>query len=161
MKHFFKTMNGAEKLILALIIIAIIAILSVSVAHADHMGFILCNPDTTVNMRFEPRKTGTVVACMECGDPVRLDGGKYGEWLHVVTGDENGAWVHQGYVVDIKVTVETRQARAKTKVRTRNMVRGRLTGTLRKGQEVTVYAYSEECCFTSKGYIKTKYLEVE
>lgn len=163
-KEWLKEMHDSGLIILVFWVLLTLALVSIGLltpvnAEADRMGFVLCDPESTVNMRFEPRKTGTVIACMECGDPVRLDGKTHGQWLHVVTGDENGGWIHQGYIVGIKVTVGTIDAVATTKVRARNMVNGKLVGTLRKGQKVTVYAYSDECCYTSRGYIKTKFLK--
>lgn len=164
LKEWLKEMHDNGLIILVFWVLLTLALILIGLinpvtAEADRMGFVLCDPDSTVNLRFEPRKTGTAIAYLECGDALILDGKQKGEWLHVVTGDENGAWVHKGYIVGIKVTIDTFEAQAKTKVRTRNQVNGRLTGTVKKGQKVTVYAYSEECCFTNRGYIKTKYLE--
>lgn len=127
---------------------------------ADRVGFILCNPQTPVWARVSPNKNALICGILDCGSPITLDGKTKGNWLHVVDSCFDGdAWIYGGYVVGINVTPETCKAITTAKVRTRNMVNGKLTGTLKKGTEVIVYAYSEECCYTNKGYIKSKFLE--
>lgn len=143
------------------IAIIIMFLMLIGTASADRMGFALCNPNTPVWVRTDPHKNATICGFLDCGDSVTLDGKRHGEWLHVVDGCFDGnAWVHSGYIVGIKVTVETHKAKTTAKVRTRNRVGGKITGTLRKGQELTVYAFSEECCYTSRGYVKSKFLEL-
>lgn len=147
--------------ILGLIVfVALLMLLCPAEAECRRMGFALCNPETPVWVRTEPNKNATICGYLDCGDPVTLDGKHKGEWLHVVDSCFDGdAWVHKGYIVGTGVVVGTCEMETTAKVRTRNRVGGKLTGTLHKGQTVTVYAWSEECAYTSRGYVKGEFLK--
>lgn len=162
MKHI----KAETVILLAVLFFFILICLLVFIEPAEaenETGYVLCNPRSTVNIHDGPSKGYSVIAWAECGDELLLDGKHKGEWLHVVNGwaNEDG-WIHKGYVSDSPVSVETYQAYGYLKVRIRNRIGGALKGTLRKGEEVTVYASAagpEGWAFTSRGYIQAKYLD--
>lgn len=157
-----------EKLIIVFVavLVAVAAVIVVfeqpALADGNRMGFVLCNPSSYIYVRTEPSKNGSVCGYLNCGDAVTLDGEEKGQWLHIVdTCFDGDAWVSGRYVVGIKVSVFEKpvEMRARAKVRVRNYVGGKVTKTLIKGDIVKVYAYSEQCCLTNRGYVVTKYLE--
>lgn len=125
--------------------------------------FVICNPKSTVNVHGAPGKGTDVIAYAECGDELILDGETQGDWVHIVNGWANhDGWIHKGYVSDSPVIVEEYDAVGYLKVRIRNYIGGKVTGTLAKGQPVTVYACAiglDGWAVTNRGYIMAKYLD--
>ena len=151
-------------LALVLFVIMLCVLMFVEPAEAENETcYVLCNPRSTVNIHDGPSKGYSVIACAECGDELLLDGKHKGEWVHIINGwaNEDG-WIHRGYVSDSPVQIETYQAYGYLKVRIRNRIGGALKGTLKKGEEVTVYASAtgpDGWAYTNRGYIQAKYLD--
>ena len=78
-------------------------------------------------------------------------------------GETGEGWICSGYVVEDEPqkTERTRAVVAATgRVMSYRRIGGARNGWLNIGDELTVYALSEEWAVTNKGYIRTKYLEV-
>ena len=151
-----------KRLIAILLLLA--ALTSVSTGVCDEYGvFILCNPNTNVNVRSSPKKGTSVVGWIDFGDEVLTDGEKRNGFLHVFTSGEMDGWIHSGYVVEDeprKVERAWANVAATGRVMTYKRIGGQKNGWVEIGTQVRVYAISEEWAVTNRGYIRTKYLEV-
>ena len=165
-----KKPNAVEKAGLVFVFIAAIVAIALILqmvtpegSKADgRMGFVLCDPESSVCVRETPKKNGLLIGHLLCGDPLNLDGKKHGEWLHVTElGMEmSEGWINERYVADAMVTVGEYDAATTTaKVRVRENVDGRILRRLKKGTEVRVLASSAEWCVTNVGFIRTEFLE--
>lgn len=150
----------------ALITLILILLSACYLAGAeDRTMYILCDPKTEnhVAIRRSPRKTAEETGRLECGDYVITDGKTKNGYLHVLGVTEYGeGWVFKGYVVDDPPVIERCNASitASGRVMARRYIGGKRAGWLKVCDEVKVYAMSEEWSVTSRGYIRTKYLEV-
>lgn len=161
-------LNSVEKFLLVLVAIMTIVGVALTIvmltpedAMADRLGFVLCDPESTVNIRETPDKSGIILGEMLCGDELKLDGKTRGEWLHVVDlGLEmSEGWISRRYVSDARVTVERYLAKTKVaKVRVRANIDGKVTRRLKKGATVTVLASAPDWSVTDVGYIRTECL---
>lgn len=145
------------------IILLLAATFAASVGVCDNrLVFILCDPKTPVNVRISPDNRATVVGRLDFGDYAESDGKQKNGFVHVFAGDAGDGWIHSGYVVeDPPERVNARgSVTANGRVMSRNRIDGKRKQWLEVGDEVRVYALSEEWAVTSKGYIKTQYLEV-
>lgn len=150
-----------------MVIITVFVLLTVCyIAGAEESEkYILCDPKPTnrVAIRSKPKKGAEETGRLECGDRIITDGKIKNGYLHILGVTEAGeGWVHKGYVVDDPPVIEECYATvaATGRVRTYNRVCGKKSGWVNVCTDIRVYARSEEWAVTSKGYIKTKYLEV-
>lgn len=161
-------LNEVERFLLVMVIIMMVVAIVLTViwitpAEAEgRMGFVLCNPESSVNVREKPKKAGLVLGELLCGDEILLDGTKRGEWLHVtgLSMEMDDGWICQRYVSDVRVTVEEFEAvTTVAKVRVRENVDGRILRRLKKGTKVRVLASSAEWCVTNVGFIRMEFLD--
>lgn len=148
-----------------LLVCVLIAILACSAAFAeDERVFIFCNPETSVNVRFKPKKGSEIVGRLEFGDWVETDGKKSNGFIHVYgIGEYGEGWIFAGYVVqDPPEKTEKVYASigASGRVMSYRWVNGKKNGWLNVCDQVTILGMSDEWAITNKGYIRTKYLEV-
>lgn len=135
------------------------------IAEAEETRFILCNPkpENHVAIRRSPRKGSEETGRLDCGDPILTDGKTRNGYLHILGMTEDGeGWVHTGYVVDDKPLIERCNATiaASGRVMSYRRISGKRNGWLNVCMDVKVYARSDEWAVTSKGFVRTKYLEV-
>lgn len=155
------------KCIVASVLLAVLVAVAVVPSCASNANaWVLCNPNTRVNARFLPSKNASIIGYLECGEGIVLDGKQNGEWLHAVElgMEASDGWIHKGYISDSPVIVEEYDAVGYKTVRIRNRINGKLTGTLKKGEKVTVYASAisiDGWAYTSRGYIMQGYLDDE
>lgn len=141
----------------------LIALLSPSLA--EHEYFVICNPDSFVNVRDAPKKGSQITGTLWIGDKVTADGHKRNGYQHVtgLTTESGDGWVYGGYLVADQPQVETVKAwvDAKGRVACRRGVNGERTRWLKSGQELTLYASSAEWSVTDKGFVQTEYILAE
>lgn len=136
-------------------------------AYAEDEGdrWVICQPDSFVFIRERPRKTAGESGRLELGDRVRTDGKKRDGYIHIIDAStESGdGWVAARYLVGDPPVIETGKARNASGGRAaiRRYPGGKRTGWLKKGAEVTVYAWTAEWCVTSRGFIRSDCLEGE
>ena len=151
---------------IAVIFIILAAIfLSMSIARSEETRFILCNPkpENHVAIRRSPRKGAEETGRLYCGDDILTDGKTKNGYLHILGMTEYGdGWVHLGYVVDDQPVIESCMATiaASGRVMSWKRIGKQKNGWLDVCTDVKVYARSDEWAVTSKGYIRTKFLEV-
>lgn len=132
-------------------------------AWADD-GWIVCQPDSYVNIRETPGKGGRVIGYLQLGDKVETGERKKG-YTHIsgsYTEDGEG-WVASGYIVDNKPQIETVRAwvDAEGRVACRRSAGGDLRRWLDEGQELILYASSAIWSVTSEGFVRTEYILAE
>jgi hypothetical protein len=151
-----------RKRAVAIIMLIAVIMAAFSTVLADSRVFILCDPETPVNVRIKPKMGTKITGQLDFGDWVETDGEEKNGFIHVYAGDAGEGWIHTGYVVDDQPQkVKARASVAATgRVKSYKRIGGKRRNWLEVGDEVKVIAMSEEWAFTSKGYIRTKYLEV-
>lgn len=147
------------------IICIILAFFALFTATASADGyFILCKPKSSVNARISARKRAETVGWYDCGDYVETDGKTRNGFAHIVNCslEVNEAWISMRYLVkDKPVICEIKTVIIGSgRVAARGWVNGRRIAWLKPGQEVTVFAITEEWCVTDRGYIRTEFLGV-
>ncbi len=146
------------------IIILLVVVFSSAAAAED--GWVMCQPDSKVNVRARPDKISEIVGVAYAGDRIELTGKKSGLWLHCLLPCEAGeGWIRGDYVAGSEPVIIDGGAKYKTKMsnvlarysmrRKKESVRKRLE----KDVWVTVYLLGDEWCVTSQGYIMTDLLE--
>lgn len=130
-------------------------------AAADPV-FILCQPDSFVNVREFPTKTGNVCGRLELGDEAETDGKRKNGFIHLVgTGFEGGdTWINAGFVTFFTVTVQTvkTQIQSKGRVACRRSIKGTRRKWLKNGTETVIFAFADDWAITNQGFIQTRYL---
>lgn len=148
-----------------IIVIVILAALLISTAAAEKPteAWVMCQPDSQVNVRANPKNGSEVVAYAFPGDRIELSGKKKGRWYHCFISCEAGeGWIRSDFLSfyepeiypDGKVFVTTHG-----KLYARRSIGGTKRMTLKKGVKVTVYMMAAEWSVTDKGYIMTEFLE--
>lgn len=147
------------KKLLAVLIVWLVIMGSVG---AESYGWVMCQPDSQVNIRARPKRGSEVVCVGFCGDRLELDGKRKGPWVHVIVPCESGeGWIHSGYLAiddepddvgsGIFITL-------KDKVNARACINGRIRKKLKKGTRLEVYLLTGEWSVTSEGFVKTEFL---
>ena len=127
-------------------------------------GWIMCQPDSYVNVRETPGKAGKVSGYLQLGDVIQTDGHRNG-YTHVTgIGTEDGeGWVASGYIVTDAPQIETVEAwiDADGRVACRRAIGGNRRKWLHRGDALTLYASSAEWSVTSEGFVRTQYILAE
>ena len=161
-----------KKILITLLEIALIALVVYGAITAlNSIGFaedlwevyVVCQPGDYVNVRENPSRKSEAVGYADGGDSVLIDGAEKNGYLRCYYIGEMGiGWIHKGYVVydqPERVSI-TAKVNSKARVAARQYVNGKRRAWLKKNDEVKVYWLSDEWCVTNKGFVKTKYLDV-
>ena len=143
------------------IIILLCLLLICEAAYAETV-YILCQPDSYVNIRSAPKKSAEVIGWYELGFECETDGVKKYGFLHLINlglESETG-WVNAGFVSRYPLTIETVKGyiQADGRVACRRAVNGQRRKWLTDGAEVVIYARSDGWSITNQGFIQTAYL---
>lgn len=149
-----------EKRWIALILVLIAL---AGTAHAETTeAWILCQPDSMVNVRSSPRKTAIVEGWLFAGDMIEVDRWTK-DWVHIVNAscEAGEGWVASGYVTEYFAQVMDGEPWRTNhrQVNTRYCIGGKRRNVLTKGTELEVYVMAQDWSVTSKGFIRTEYLE--
>ena len=127
----------------------------------------LCKPGAQVMVRATPGKNGTVVGYLEAGDPFQTDGESKDGWIRAYGIGDGGGWVYSGYVATEKPqeVFDTYVCCAPNRAACRRwcggpQIEGK-TGWIYNGTDVQVFYWTEDWCVTSRGYIKSEWLEAD
>ena len=127
-------------------------------------AWIMCQPDSFVNIREFPGKGGRVVGYLELGDAVQTGRNRNG-YTHVtgISNESGEGWVASGYIVTDAPQVETVAAKvdANGRVACRRAIGGNRRKWLHAGDDLTLYASSAEWSITSEGFVRTQYILAE
>ena len=153
-------------IVLAISVFVIVTLIDMGLAEEmeGRQCWILCQPDGMVNVRAKPKKGGIVYGGVTCGDDMLTDEKQRNGFLHVygIAAEDPEGWISNRYIVfDEPEEVNcTATIRAEGRVACRKYPEGKITGWAYDGDQLTVYWRSEEWSVTSRGYIRTEFLEV-
>lgn len=150
---------------IAALIVLIITLLSTAFAEEDMVRYILCNPSITnhVAVRRSPKRKSEEIGRLDCGDMIYTDGKTKNNYLHIYGITEYGeGWVHLGYIVNDAPIIERCNGyiAGNGRVKARRYIGGRRNYWLKLGDDVKIYARSEEWAVTNKGFVKMEYLDI-
>ena len=151
--------------ILAVLIVATVAI-TLSVCKSENLAtcWIMCKPGSYVTIREKPNKNSAERGYLDSGDDFKTDGESVDGWIRCCDAGEGG-WVYCGYVVTEKpeqigeryICVANKQAAC------RKWIGGpQVDGSawLKNGQFCEVFLMADGWAVTSRGYIRSEWLEV-
>ena len=141
--------------------VVLIMLLLMGTAGAESYGWVMCQPDSQVNIRGGPGQRYSVVAHRYAGDRVLLDGKKRGKWVHCVLSCESGeGWIRRDFLsldepedVGSGIFITT-----VGRVNARYSAGGGIRKKLKEGTALTVSMVTAEWCVTSQGFIRTEFL---
>lgn len=151
------------KRIIAIILLITAVYAAGTALSEDYKVFILCNPESHVNVRRSPKNGSEKTGWVMFADAVLTDGKTKNGYLHVIGITEDGeGWIKAGYTVKdqpVKVKAWAAVSASGRVMSYRNAGKNRI-GWVPLLAEMKVYALSDEWAVTSRGYIRRKYLEV-
>ena len=122
--------------------------------------WVVCQPDSSVNIRSKASGRSEQVGYALPGDDFQTDGEKKNGFLHIFAPIEAmEGWISLGYVVweEPEKVYEVREIEASGRVAARRTIDGKRRRWLKPGDTVTVY-YIAEWCVTSAGFVRWEYL---
>ena len=166
MKEYQKWLKTiAEIALIVLVMYAVICLInSVGMAEETYtQAWIVCQPNDYVNARLKPNGRSRKVGLLDPGDEILLDGKEKNGYLHCVGMFETEAWVFSGYVVYEKPVRVNAHAYVISKgdLQARKCIGGKRRCWLKTGDEIEVRWWTGEWCVTNKGFVMTRYLEME
>ena len=146
------------------LLLAIVLFVSCSVAENTSV-WVLCQPDSYVNIRPFASKRHDPCGIMECGWDGETDGTTKNGYILVysISTEAGCGWIKKGYIVYSKPIVHTYNTNiySKGRVACWRSIGGNRRCWAKNGDCITVYATSEEWAVTNKGFIRTEYLGVD
>lgn len=127
-------------------------------------AWILCHTDSCVLLREKPNKKSNEFSELECCDHIYTDNVVKNGYLHCVNiATESGdGWVSRAYVVYNEPYIpkfNERQIITSTRVAARRTMDGKIKKWLYNGENIKVYAISNDWCVTNYGYVKTEFID--
>ena len=128
--------------------------------------WVMCQPGDYVNVRRTPGKRAAEVGRLESGDAFQTDGTSSDGWIRCYgIGEYGEGWIYCGYVVtEEPVTVFQRYVCVSNgRVACRRWMGGPQTRNpwIRNGSNVDVFLMADGWAVTSRGYIRSEYLEAD
>ena len=167
------TIFAKEKIVAAIVFIALIIVVTVALTVTFCKGeeqlvtvYTLCKPGSQVIVRRTPAKNAMEVGYLEVGDSFLTDGSSSNGYIRCYgIGEYGEGWVYCGYVTEYEPepVFETYCCVAKTRVASRRWMNGPKTSLpwLTNGSDVQVFYIAGDWACTSRGYIRTEWLEVD
>lgn len=166
MKKFFSIASAV------LIVLVIMSILTIAVvlfnaatAYADDElteAWVLCSD--YVHVRVSPNRKSESVGYVDAGDPVLVGSKKKNGFVRCYgIGEYGEGWIHTGYLVyekPVKVNCKAYSV-SRGKLRARRHINGKRVGWIKHLESVKVYWWTDEWCVTDKGFVESRFLEME
>lgn len=130
-------------------------------AISEHNIWVMCK--TYVNIREKPSSKSDAIGFLDSGEGLETDWVRSGDWLHLIhlSCETDEGWVYAGYVVDSepkKVDAECKVV-SNGRVALRTKVDGDRRAWAKNGAILKVLWTSQDWALTTRGYIKSEYLE--
>lgn len=126
-------------------------------------AWVLCQPDSYVNVRSNPKATASITGRLYAGDRVCLEGRTRNGYIHVsgVASEAGEGWVSEGFLVQNMPEEDGHIYRieASGRVACRRGIDGTRRRWLRTDDVLMVYMRSDEWCLTSQGFVQTEYID--
>ena len=133
--------------------------------------YTMCDPrpGNWVSVRMKPTTSSQEIGRLECGDKFETDGDSRDGWIRCYGIGETSGWVYSAFVAVEKpeIVMEQYCCVAKKQVAIRRWPGGPLVEIrgkkqyLRNCEDVTVFCIGDGWAYTSRGYIKAEWLEVD
>lgn len=154
---------------LLVVIVAGVIALAVSWCRGEDLTtcWVMCQPGSQVNVRRTPSKRGQEVGYLDACDDFLTDGTSKNGYIRVYgIGEYGEGWIYAGYVSteEPEPVFERYVCCAKGRVAIRRWMNGpkvERSPWLASGSNVDVFYWTEEWCCTSRGFIKSQYLECD
>lgn len=144
-----------------LVVLLVFVVLLFGCACAEDNVWALCK--SYVNLRANPSIKSQVVGYLDCGDGAETDWVVKNGWLHIIypTVECGDSWVKLSYMVESKPDEVEKSLTviSNGRVALRKTVDGKRRAWVKHGDVLKVLWISDEWALTTKGYIKTEYLE--
>ena len=168
MRRMDKTGIIVIAVLFALIILLVGILIDPAFAESeDYEVWALLKPGDYVNVRISPNKRSEKIGYLDAGDSCWTDGKTKNGFLHVYGVGETDGWVYKWYMVteQPEVVNEYYTVCALKRVLCRKgvggpRIKGRL-GWMKNGTRVKVFSIAGEWAITSRGYVKSEWLEVD
>lgn len=153
-------------LVAALVVIVLVGLFATGLVRAEQEEetvWVLCQPESYVNIRENPRKTARKIGYAWCGDDFRTDGKIRNGFIHVRAGTETGeGWISTGYIVycQPQEVGEVWRTECNGRVAVRATIDGKRTRWIHDGDPVQVY-WVAEVALTSIGFVQAEFLTPE
>ena len=174
--HRHYSIFDREKIVAFVVILAVALVIGVAigvtVCHGEEplaTCWIMCKPGegSRVEIRQKPDRESRSVGFLECGDWFLTDAEEKDGWIRAYGVGDGGGWIYLGYVVTEKpkMIMERYVCCAVNRVACRRwqagpQIQGR-AGWLYNGQTCEVFCMADGWAVTSRGYIKSEWLEVD
>ena len=127
--------------------------------------YAMCKPGSRVSVRMEPSKDSLETGFLECGDSFKTDGESIDGWIRCYGVGENG-WIYSGYVVTepVRMVGQRYVCSANKQVACRKWMAGPQIDErpwMKSGQHCQVFCESDGWAVTSRGYVKTEWLDCD
>lgn len=128
--------------------------------------WVMCKPGDYVNVRMTPSTHAEAVGYLEACDSFRTDGSSANGFIRVFGIGEHGeGWVFAGYVSteEPEPVFQRYVCVSNSRVRCRRWMNGKLTQNpwITNGSNVDVFYMADGWAMTSRGYIRSQYLEAD
>ena len=153
----------AEIALIVLVILALSAILNSIKAEEDLTeAWVICTD--YVHVRMSPSRKSEAVGYVDAGDSVLVGSKKKNGFVRCYgIGEYGEGWIHSGYLVYEKPEKVNCKAVSvsRGKLRARRHIKGKRVGWIKHLETVTVYWWTDEWCVTDKGFVESRFLEME
>ena len=127
--------------------------------------WVLCDPESFVCVRDNPRKSSTAFGVVTCGSMLHTDGKSKKGYLHVAEGpaEDDTGWISGQFIVYDEPYPLYRSATVVSNGRlaARKGVGGKVRKWLNPMDQLKIYWWSNEWCLTNYGYVQSMYLELD
>ena len=124
--------------------------------------WVLCEPGSEVNLREVPKKHGAIFGAASCGTCMWTDQKERNGFVHVLElpAELDSGWISTRYIVydEPRIVMAQGRIRAEGRVACRKWIGGKVIRWVYDGDELTVYAVTEEWSVTDHGYIRTEFI---
>ena len=143
--------------------ILILLVLMTATTAVAETAWILCQPDSYVNVRTRASSRSEILGRCECGDEIEVDGKTKNGFVHCINLplERNEGWISAGYVVysQPEKLYELVTMESDGRVACRKTINGQRRCWVKDGDMVKVFFRSEEWSVTDRGFIKTEYID--
>ena len=164
-----RTIKTIISILIVALIIAVTAFLAFNLCKGEELVtvWVMCKPGSQVNVRRTPSTHGMEVGFLDAGDSFLTDAVSSNGFLRCYgIGEYGEGWVYVGYVVTEEPTpvFERYSCLSNSRVACRRWMGGpKVSGSpwIVNGSNVDVFYVADGWACTSRGYIRSEYLEEE